>query len=142
MFDFVTGLFKGGPVKLIVMAAMLSALIGFAMYYDTARFNAGFNAAKVEMFEENEKAVSDAVADARAGFVIVLNEEATKRLIAERDAQALRDTPQELRIEKVIEIIENAECVNTGDGYLGLLNSHIGTAPGGQHGSGGAGEGS
>jgi len=124
MFNII-GAIKAAPVKLIVISIIISSLIGFIIYYDKARYEAGWNAAKVELYEENEKAIESAVEATRERLNKVIATQEIKFKRAEIDSQALRNNRSQVGVKEVVNAIESSHCDRVGVDYIRLLNKYI-----------------
>lgn len=132
MFDIIKALFgavKSSPFKLVLVLAIIASVTGFIVWYDHARFEAGYNSAQVELHEAHQEAMRAAVEKAKKDLNEALALEKEGRIRAERDYQRLREKPPEVEIREVIKIVESSECKRVGSDVIGLLNGTFGSKP-------------
>jgi hypothetical protein len=134
MLDMLKGLFglaKESPFKLIIILAIISALTGFVIWYDTSRYNAGFNAAKVEVYEEARKA-EIALQEAQEAILGGLQEELS---LAKQKSQSSKDIAVALqhkldnqpsaRTYREISNVQTGECINLSPDFRRVLDNII-----------------
>jgi len=119
------GAVKGSWVNIALVLAVISALTGFVIYYDTARYNAGYNAAIVDMKDSSEtvsKAAVERLKEKHSRTITQLNREATA---LQETLRKLREKPDVKIITKIKTVVEEGECKRVGAPALQLLNSII-----------------
>lgn len=132
MFNLIRGVLGGlggSGWKIVIILGLISSLAGFVVYYDKQRYNAGYNAAVVEMQAKHEEALSVRVDEATEDLSNALTQAEKRREQALKLIEELRNKPVEVRTRVVREIIENAECERLGIDYMQLLNQSIGSDP-------------
>lgn len=136
MFSFFKeafGLVSVSPWKLALITALVASITGFVVWYDNARYQAGWNAHIVASMEKNkearEKAVGDAVAKVKADLSNALSESEKRRQEALKLIEQLRQVPETPKPEIVTRIITESDCSNLGNDVKDLFNSYIGEKP-------------
>ncbi len=135
MLDIVKGLLSGGPVKLVLILAIISAITGYLVYDDTSSFNAGYNKAKAEYLEAVNEARNEAERASEASLkqlkerLITLEQESYNNKNRAVELQSLLDNRPTVEIIREIETIETGECTDLGSDYKRLLNDIISDPP-------------
>lgn len=130
-----TGIASSGPVKLALILAIITALIGYKTYSDKAKYSAGYSAAEVVYLKEKDKALSAAEEAYKASLA-----EATLALGgARKEADKSREEAVALQelldsrptVETTIEITKlvTPDCSDLGIDFKRMSDNIIGTAP-------------
>ncbi len=129
------GLASMSPIKLGMIIVILSMIGGGIVWYDTSRFNAGYNKAEAKYLKEAKRAREQADANSRASLAALTLELTTTKQEANKnknravELQSLLDNRPTLEIIREIETIQTGECVDLGSDYQRLFNDIIGEVP-------------
>ena len=118
------GLAKASPYKLVLILTLVTSLIGFVVWYDNARWKAGYNAAKAEELKAVKKAEKVLVAK----YDKILSRNLRERKAALRLIERLRNQP-EVTHSEIKEAANASSCKHLGPEFNRVFNKLVGPEP-------------
>lgn len=137
MMELLTGLFsfaKESPFKLAIILAIVTSLTGFIIWYDNSRVQAGYNKAKVEIYEQAAKDKAKLEKQYKTELdKLKVKLQSTKQESQENKNKAvalqeLLDNRPTVEILREIPKVES-DCDSLGADFIRLRNNIIGNAP-------------
>ena len=119
------GAVKGSWVNIALVLAVVSALTGFVIYYDTARFNAGYNQAVVDLQDSSQEAVEASTRAFKAEAIQRLRVHDKELTEANRLVQELLERKPDVLIKEIPVAVEASECKRIGEPSRLLINAFV-----------------
>ena len=137
MMELLTGLFsfaKQSPFKLAIILAIIASITGFIVWYDNSRVQAGYNKAKVEIYEQVEKDRAKLEEQHQIQLTQLKDKlKSTKQESEENknkavELQDLLDNRPTVEIYRDISEVQS-QCTNLGADFIRVRDNIIGEAP-------------